>query len=291
MKGSVNGPGVSLSKVEQIKAGTTKKTELAGSENKKVIQGKGAKYTITEKEKKFEEAGVKRKKKNFVMYESKLGTEKEQDLEQILMQIPKEKPKPIEPRPRQEEKIVQQKKRIEYLDNYQYKETKVIKDLNPAKQCIVEHRRLGDIIGGSYEETTYQKQTMTDSGRGGKLYSQQSVKTSTKRDVGGRPVQSTTTTTQRTNTTTTSRTLPAQSREMRKEMKKITTGTTNSNLKSIPKRPAPSEQSKTSTTTKTVTKTTTTRTRTATVPAGGERTTTQTTRTTRTQSAGRTTKQ
>ena len=60
-----------------------------GNEHK----SKGGKYAVVEKEKKFEEAGVKRKKRNYVLYESKLGTEKEKDLRKIE-EAPKPKPKP-----------------------------------------------------------------------------------------------------------------------------------------------------------------------------------------------------
>lgn len=59
---------------------------------------------VVEKEKKFEEAGVTRKKRNYVMYESKLGTEKERDMTKIgSVGLRK-------PQPRQEEKIIQKKK-------------------------------------------------------------------------------------------------------------------------------------------------------------------------------------
>jgi hypothetical protein len=275
MKRTVNAGGVSQSKLDHIRQGTTKKTDVGGVKaNKKVISGKGGKFEVTEVEKKFEEAGVKRKKRNYVMYESKLGTEREKNLQKIE-DAPKQKPKPkpAPPKPRVEEKIVQKKKKVEYLDNYQYKETKNIKDNNPNKVSIVTHQRLGDIIGGSYEETTYQKHTMTDTGKGPRLYSQQTTKTTTRRDAKGKPVEKkTTTTTQRSNTA--SRTVPAKPREMRKEVKKFST---NTNLK-----PAPKKQ-ETKTTTKTITKTTTTRTttkpaevkkvitRTQSAPKGGRR--------------------
>ena len=170
------------------------------------------------------------------MYESKLGTTKEKNLQRIEEPKPKAKPKPAPaPKPRQEEKIFQKKKRKEYLDNYQYHETKDIKDPNPNKVSIVTHQRLGDIIGGSYEETTYQKQTITDTGRGQKLFSQQSTKTSTKRDAKGNVTK---TSTQKSKTA--SRTLPAQSREMRREIKK----SSNTNLKSAPKKPAPAQSAR-----------------------------------------------
>ena len=239
-------PSSSLqSKLEQIRSGTTKKTDLGVKENKGVIHGKGGKYAVVEKEKKFEEAGVKRKKRNYVLYESKLGTEKERDLKKIdEPQKPKPKPKPVA-RPRVEEKIIQKKKRLEYLDNYQYHETKNIKNPNPRRVSIVTHQRLGDIVGGVYEETTYQRQTMTDSGRGPKLFSSQTTKTTSLRGPQGQPQKST----QRT--VTTSRTIPAQSREYRQE-KKYSSNTSTS------RRSAPKISQTTSRTTTTTTRTTTT---------------------------------
>ena len=72
------------SKLEAIRKGAVLKTDLGTNVNKGIIQGKGGKYAVVEKEKKFEEAGVKRKKRNYVLYESKLGTEKEKDLRKIL---------------------------------------------------------------------------------------------------------------------------------------------------------------------------------------------------------------
>ena len=250
-------PTVNLSKLEQIRSGAVKKTDLGTNVNKGVIQGKGGKYVVVEKEKKFEEAGVKRKKRNYVLYESKLGTEKEKDLHKINEpQQPKPKPKPAA-RPRVEEKIIQKKKRLEYLDNYQYHETKNIK--NPKKASIVTHQRLGDIVGGVYEEHTYQRMTMNDSGKGPKLYSEQTTKTTSRRGPQGQPTQ----TTQRSNTA--SRTVPAQSRDYRKESKrnpapsvrgtKTTTTTTKTTTTRSNSRPNnPRGNSKTTTTTKTVTR-------------------------------------
>ena len=283
MKRAVKPPAVSQSKLEQIKSGSKKVTQLGGvSQNQKIIHGKGGKYHVTETEKKFEETGVRRKKKNYVMYESKLGTEKEKNLKKIDEPKAKPKPKPAKPKPRQEEKIIQKKKKVQYLDNYQYHETKNIKDNNPNRVSIVTHQRLGDIVGGSYEETTFQKRTMTDSGKGPRLYSQQSTKTTTRKDAKGQPTTKTkTTTVQRT--TTGSRTLPAKSQQQRKEIKKVST---NTNLRSAPKKPAPPQRSasasksRTTTTTKTTTKTTTTKT------TGGKPVTTVK-KVTRTQSAGK----
>ena len=249
MSRAVNSSAALQSKLEQIRSGATKKTDLGVKENKGVIQGKGGKYVVVEKEKKFEEAGVKRKKRNYVMYESKLGTEKNRDLKKIEEPKPAPKPKPkpkVEPKPRVEEKIIQKKKRLEYLDNYQYHETKNIKNPDPKRVSIVSHQRLGDIVGGVYEESTYQRQTMTDSGRGPKLLSTQTTKTTSRRGPQGQPQKST----QRT--ISTSRTMPAQSREYRQE-KKFSSNTT--------RRSAPPKEQKSSKTTTTTTRTTTTTTR------------------------------
>jgi hypothetical protein len=228
--------------------------------NKGVIQSKGGKYVVVEKEKKFEEAGVKRKKRNYVLYESKLGTEKEKNLHKIE-EAPKPKPKPKPaPKPRVEEKIIQKKKRLEYLDNYQYHETKNIK--NPKRVSIVTHQRLGDIVGGVYEEHTYQRMSVNEQGK----YSQQTTKTTSRRGPQGQ-------TSQRTSTTT-SRTVPAQPREYRQEKRTNITSTRN----------APAGKA-----TKTTTTVTRTGNRSSSRPAQSRTTTTTTTTTktvTRNQSAG-----
>jgi hypothetical protein len=246
-------PSANPSKLDHIRTGATKKTDLGTNVNKGVIQGKGGKYVVVEKEKKFEEAGVKRKKRNYVLYESKLGTEKEKNLHKIEeAPKPKPKPKPVA-KPRVEEKIIQKKKRLEYLDNYQYHETKNIK--NPKRVSIVTHQRLGDIVGGVYEESTYQRMSVNEFGQ----YSQQTTKTTSRRGPQGQ-------TSQRTSTTT-SRTVPAQPREYRQEKRavnintnapagkatKITTTVTRSSNRSS-SRPT---QSRTTTTTTTTTKTVT----------------------------------
>ena len=58
------------------------------------------------------------------------------------------------PGQRMEEKLVCKKKRKEYLDNYQYLETKDIRESQPA---TVIHERLGDIVGGVYEESSVER--------------------------------------------------------------------------------------------------------------------------------------
>ena len=83
------------------------------------------------------------------MFESKLGTEKERDLRKIEGAKLR-----AQPNDRVQEKIVLQKKRKEYLDNYQYHETKNLKNTKPD---TVIHQRWGDIIGGSFEEVTVTK--------------------------------------------------------------------------------------------------------------------------------------
>ena len=103
MRRAVNPPTTNQSKVDQIRSGATKKTDLGVKQNKGVIQSKGGKYIIEEKEKKFEEAGVKRKKRNYVLYESKLGTEKEQNLKKIE--------EPPKPKPNQSQSLDQESKK------------------------------------------------------------------------------------------------------------------------------------------------------------------------------------
>ena len=128
-----------------------------------VITGKdGSKIIQKQKEEKFEETAVLKKKKNYVMYEAKLGTETSTDITKIDAPMKKEKKPVRQPEPRVEEKIIQTKKKKEYLDNYQYHETKDIKNPNPRYQVYVEHQRLGDIIGGTFEETSYQRQVFSE---------------------------------------------------------------------------------------------------------------------------------
>ena len=167
--------GVDPTKLAAIKEGKKLKSETGATQNKKVTVTKsGDKIIAVEKEKKFEEAGVTRKKRNYVMYESKLGTEKETDLTQIKAPP---KPKKVEPKPRVEEKVVMKKKKIEYLDNYQYKETKEFRKAD--KGSIVIHERLGGPVGGTYEETSYQKITTTTGAGAGASGNLKGTKTTT----------------------------------------------------------------------------------------------------------------
>jgi len=110
------------------------------------------------------------------------GTEKNTEITQIAAPkpAPKPKPKPVrEPSPRVEEKIVIKKKKREYLDNYQYHETKNIKNKNPRYQVIVEHKRLGDIIGGTFEETSYQRQIFAQGSSRPQIVEQTTTQTAT----------------------------------------------------------------------------------------------------------------
>ena len=164
--GSADPPLSTSTKLDQIRSGAKLKRQTAAKKIKDVvIHGKnGAKITKKTTQEKYEESSVVRKKRNYVMYESKLGTNSNTEVTKIEGQK-KSIPKPVrQPSPRKEEKIIITKKRKDYLDNYQYKETKVIKDKNPKKISLVEHQRLGDIIGGFYEETTYQTQTFNYGG-------------------------------------------------------------------------------------------------------------------------------
>ena len=172
--------GVDPSKLEAIKQGKKIKSETGASENKKVTTTKsGDKIIAIEKEKKFEEAGVTKKKRNYVMYEAKLGTEKETDLTQIKAPP---KPKKLEPRPRVEEKVIMTRKKVEYLDNFQYKETKEFRKIEKGSKVV--HQRLSDPIGGSYEETSYQKITTTTGSGNNKT--RKKITTTTKTEQSGR---------------------------------------------------------------------------------------------------------
>ena len=62
-----------------------------------------------------------------------------------------------EPRPRVEERIVIQRKKLEYLDNYQYKETKDF-GKNPKPATVI---HIGRGTGGAGEETSFKKVTKT----------------------------------------------------------------------------------------------------------------------------------
>ena len=145
-------------KLEQIRSGKILHRRKSGLDinSVNVVIGKdGSKITKKETAEKYEETTVRKKKKNYVMYESKLGTEKSTEIKKI--EAPKaKKNRPIRtPAPRVEEKIVITKKRKEYLDNYQYHESRVLKRKNPS---VVEHRRLGDVY---YGETEYNTMTIT----------------------------------------------------------------------------------------------------------------------------------
>ena len=148
---------VDPSKLELIKSGGKKVNVTGVKESKNTISKGDGKYMTIEKEKKFEEAGVTRKKKNFVMYESKLGTERETD----LLKLAGAKKKAA-PRPKVEETIISKVKRKEYLDNYQYHETKDLRDKKPA---VVVHTRLSDPHTGTVEEYYSSKTTTTSYGR------------------------------------------------------------------------------------------------------------------------------
>ena len=150
---------VDPSKLELIKQGKKKVNVTDFKENKNMISKKdGSKFLTIEKERKFEEAGVTKKKRNFVMYESKTGTEKDVDL--LKLQGAKKK---AGPRPKIEETIISKHKKKEYLDNFQYHETK---DLKKKKPAVVVHSRVSNPITGTVEEYSYQKVLKTSNSAG-----------------------------------------------------------------------------------------------------------------------------
>ena len=192
-------------KLKQIQTGSKNKRTTYGGEKKNiVITGKdGSKIIQSQKEEKFEETAVLRKKKNYVLYEAKLGTETTTDITKINAQKPKQKPKTREIEPRQEERIVQTKKKKEYLDNYQYHETKNIKNPNPRFQVIVEHKKLGDIIGGTFEETSYERTVFNQGSNRPQITEKTTTTTKTGSAAGPAAPQ---TTSKRNTTTTTTKT-------------------------------------------------------------------------------------
>lgn len=145
---------------------------------------------MLKKKKKFEETEVTKRKRNFVKFESKLGTERETDMTKIEGA---KKLRAIEPR--QEEKIIQKKKRKEYLDNYQYHETVDIKHPKPNRVSVVEHKRLGEIISGFDEIASYEREVRTTTGDGkGQVLRQKA--TSVTKSRGGKPPSTSTVTKQ-----------------------------------------------------------------------------------------------
>jgi hypothetical protein len=140
-------------KVNLIRSGKKKKTVSGFKEKQNItITDEGGKVIAVQKEKKVEETGVTKQKRNFIEFESKLGTERNTDIRKI------KGPTLRAVEPRVEEKIIMKKKKKEYLDNFQYRETKNFKK-NPSKPSIVIHRRLGDIYGATVEEVQYIKTT------------------------------------------------------------------------------------------------------------------------------------
>ena len=178
-------------KLDFIRKGKKKKTITGFKENKNItFENNGGKFVVVEKEKKFEETEVTKRKRNFVKFESKLGTERETDMTKI------EGAKKLrEIQPRQEERIIQKKKRKEYLDNYQYHETVDIKHPKPNRVSIVEHKRLGEIISGFDEIASYEREVRTTSGNGrGEVLRQKA--TSMTKSRGGKPPSTSTVTKQ-----------------------------------------------------------------------------------------------
>ena len=174
-------------KLDFIRKGKKKKTITGFKENKNVtFENKGGKFIVVEKEKKFEETEVTKRKRNFVKFESKLGTEKETDMTKI------EGAKKLRAiQPRQEEKIIQTRKRKEYLDNYQYHETVDIKHPKPNRVSVVEHKRLGDIISGFEEVASFEREVRTTGGDGRGQVLRQKATSVTKSRGGNKPSTST----------------------------------------------------------------------------------------------------
>ena len=114
----------------------------------------------------------------------------------------KKKIQPRPQRPKVEEIVISKIKTKEYLDNYQYHESKDLKDKNPS---VVVHIRLNDPSTGTVEGYSYSKTTKTSQGGNVSGSSATNSKTSTTkvgRRGGAGGATSTTTTTTSTKTTT-----------------------------------------------------------------------------------------
>jgi len=221
MSGRARVGGIDPSKLELIKQGKKAKnvTDQGSKQNVKMTGGGGKIITI-EKEKKVEEAGVTRKKRNFVMFESKTGTEKDVDLLAIAGQ------KKAAPRPKVEETIIMKKKRKEYLDNYNYHETK---NLKKHKGSVVIHERLSGPVGGTVEEYSYQKTSTRTGGDGkGKQSTTTTTKTTTRTgtaaNLRGQPRESGIATNEKTTTTRVGRRTGGQSSVQETTTKTVTRG-------------------------------------------------------------------
>lgn len=241
---------VDPSKLELIKQGKKKVNVTDFKENKNTISNKNGQFIAIQKERKFEEAGVTRKKRNFVMYESKQGTEKDVDYLKLAAAKKKAPPKKVQ------ETIISKHKKKEYLDNFQYHETKNLKNKKPS---VVVHNRMSNPITGAVEEYSYQKTTLRTG------------------SAGSRPAQKTTSTTRTTRTSQTTsslrsrsrpeaRTQPKprsrpQSRTQGRPQRSASTATTKSKESTtrVGRRGGAGGRTSTTTTTKTSTRTTTTR--------------------------------
>ena len=105
-------PVISGEKLGLIRSGKKKKTVTGFKENKNITYSTDqGKFVVKQKEKKFEETGVTKKKRNFIEFESKLGTERAIDTTKIGGPT---RHRDIEPRV--EERIIQKRKKKEYLD-------------------------------------------------------------------------------------------------------------------------------------------------------------------------------
>ena len=175
---------VDPSKLELIKQGKKKVNVTDFKENKNTISNKNGQFIAIQKERKFEEAGVTRKKRNFVMYESKQGTEKDVDYLKLAGAKKKAPPKKVQ------ETIISKHKKKQYLDNFQYHETKNLKNKKPS---VVVHNRMSNPITGAVEEYSYQKTTLRTGSAGSRPPRTGSA--------GSRPAQKTTSTTTRTTRT------------------------------------------------------------------------------------------
>ena len=107
---SPNPYSTSSKKLDQIRTGKVESQKISKESKDFVYKGKdGTKISAKVIQEKFEESAVLRKKRNYVMYESKLKTEKNTEITKI--EAPNSKPRVFrQPSPRIDEKIIITKK-------------------------------------------------------------------------------------------------------------------------------------------------------------------------------------
>lgn len=109
------------------------------------------KSSSVEKTRTINREGVIREKRNYILFERVLGTEKER---QDKFEKTEEKKAPLraQPKPKVEEEKPKLVKKTEIIDNYEYKESVTNKKIDPRRKSITIHQRLSEpFVRETYE--------------------------------------------------------------------------------------------------------------------------------------------